>query len=178
MGARQWHLWTLQITDRRIASGRTTIIMFPILLAADGAVDNCMPVHTCCHRQKTSEEDIPRIAKSNRVCAKHLGTNRRSSFQTNRDGPWKLKDQWRRARRQAVTAGGLACPGTVGQGKARKGSTRRGEAMPGAAMHGGARLGQARRGEAIGGRGDGTATQGALGKARRSWRHRDSYERN
>ena len=65
--------------------------IIPDTFSHDCAVDNCMPVHIRCHRQKTSEEDIPRIAKSNRVRAKHLGISRRSSFQTNRDGRWKRK---------------------------------------------------------------------------------------
>jgi 5-methylcytosine-specific restriction protein A len=52
---------------------------------------NCAVLCTACHRQKTSESDVPAIAKSNRVRRAHWGIRKRSSFATNRDGPFKKK---------------------------------------------------------------------------------------
>jgi len=35
------------------------------------------PAHVKCHRQKTSEEDIPKIAKSKRASEKHFGIRKK-----------------------------------------------------------------------------------------------------
>ena len=36
------------------------------------------PAHVKCHRQKTSEEDIPKIAKSKRASEKHFGIRKKA----------------------------------------------------------------------------------------------------
>lgn len=41
--------------------------------------DNCMVLCTSCHQSKTSKEDVPRIAKSNRQRDKHIGIKRKTS---------------------------------------------------------------------------------------------------
>lgn len=52
---------------------------------------NCVVLCRNCHCAITNHR-LPVIAKSNRQRAKHLGLrSRRSSFQTNRDGPYKAK---------------------------------------------------------------------------------------
>ena len=52
---------------------------------------NCVCLCRNCHRLLTNKR-VAVIAKSTRVRNKHIGIRRqRSSFQTNRDGPWKRK---------------------------------------------------------------------------------------
>jgi 5-methylcytosine-specific restriction endonuclease McrA len=45
-------------------------------LGGDNSVENCQVLCPKCHRAKTSFQDIPRIAKSNRVRDKHAGISR------------------------------------------------------------------------------------------------------
>jgi len=64
----------------------------PCVLGGEATLDNCVVACRSCHRLKTSSKDIPIIAKSNRQRAKHIGIKRgRSSFQTNRDGPFRKR---------------------------------------------------------------------------------------
>ncbi len=51
------------------------------------------PVHVACHREKTSKDDVPAIAKSKRVRDKHYGVRKRSAFRRPPEGydPWKRR---------------------------------------------------------------------------------------
>jgi 5-methylcytosine-specific restriction enzyme A len=64
------HICNLQIT-----AGQEWDVSHEIPLAMGGADegDNLKPAHRKCHRQFTSEVDAPRIAKTNRMRAKHIG---------------------------------------------------------------------------------------------------------
>jgi 5-methylcytosine-specific restriction protein A len=56
--------------------------------------ENRAPVHEACADEKThgKDGDLAHIAKAKRRKMKHLGIKRaRSSFQTNRDGPFKKR---------------------------------------------------------------------------------------
>lgn len=48
------------------------------LVHAFGGVE-VLPAHIKCHRRKTSEEDVPKIAKSKRVSEKHFGIRRKGA---------------------------------------------------------------------------------------------------
>ena len=63
----------------------------PCALGGSNGLDNIVCVCSGCHSLKTRKQDIPRIAKSNRQRAKHIGIKRRSSFQTNRDGLYRKR---------------------------------------------------------------------------------------
>ena len=63
----------------------------PCALGGDNSLGNIVCVCSGCHSLKTRKQDIPRIAKSNRQRAKHIGIKRRSSFQTNRDGLYRKR---------------------------------------------------------------------------------------
>ena len=39
--------------------------------------EEVLPAHVKCHRKKTSEQDVPAIAKSKRVSDKHLGIKKK-----------------------------------------------------------------------------------------------------
>lgn len=51
----------------------------PCALGGDNSLENCVVLCKLCHKEKTSTEDIPRIAKANRVRAKHNGA-KKSTF--------------------------------------------------------------------------------------------------
>ncbi len=51
------------------------------------------PAHVKCHRQKTSEEDIPRIAKSKRASEKHFGIRRKGANWPKRKFPNYARDE-------------------------------------------------------------------------------------
>jgi 5-methylcytosine-specific restriction enzyme A len=53
-------------------------------------LENCKVLCTTCHGKITGVR-AALIAKSNRVRAKHLGIRKKSSFQTNRDAPFKKR---------------------------------------------------------------------------------------
>ena len=52
----------------------------PDAMGGEPTLANCVCVCRACHRAKTSTQDIPTIAKSNRVRSKHIGGKRRSRF--------------------------------------------------------------------------------------------------
>ena len=63
----------------------------PAAMGGDNSLGNLTVLCYTCHAIKTRKQDIPRIAKSNRQRAKHIGIKRRSSFQTNRDGLYRKR---------------------------------------------------------------------------------------
>lgn len=65
---------------------------YPIRAAdgGDGSIDNCMAVCRKCHRWKTAKVDIPALAKGRRIRDRLANLRpKQSSFQTNRDRPFK-----------------------------------------------------------------------------------------
>ena len=64
----------------------------PCAFGGEPTLENCMVCCRNCHGEKTHKSDVPAVAKSNRVRARHLGIrSSRQSFPTNRDGKWKKK---------------------------------------------------------------------------------------
>lgn len=64
----------------------------PLELGGADDDENSKPAHRKCHRKHTSEVDIPLIAKMKRREARNNGSeSKRSSFQTNKNGPFKKK---------------------------------------------------------------------------------------
>ena len=63
----------------------------PLALGGADDDDNRKPAHAKCHRRRTSERDIPAIAKSGRQRARHVGAKPRSSrpLPGGRDSKWK-----------------------------------------------------------------------------------------
>ena len=63
--------------------------------AFDGppTLENCVVLCKSCHRGKTSTQDVPTIAKSNRIRAKHIGAKARNGrpLPGSKDSPWKAK---------------------------------------------------------------------------------------
>jgi len=57
----------------------------------DNSLENCAVVCRPCHRFKTTRHDTPLAAKTLRQQDKHLGIRKRSTFQTSRSGPFKMK---------------------------------------------------------------------------------------
>jgi 5-methylcytosine-specific restriction protein A len=60
-------------------------------LDGEPTLENCQVLCRSCHVVKTSKEDVPRIAKAKRNYRKAHGIKKRSSFQTNRDGPFRKR---------------------------------------------------------------------------------------
>ena len=67
----------------------------PCVFGGDGSLDNCRVLCSACHRHKTGKKDVPEIAKSNRIRAKHVGArvsrrpmpgSRRSLYKKKFDG--------------------------------------------------------------------------------------------
>lgn len=50
----------------------------PDALGGEPVLENCECLCKTCHKDKTTKEDVPRIAKAKRQRAKHLGTTARS----------------------------------------------------------------------------------------------------
>lgn len=63
----------------------------PTWLSGDNSLENCAVTCLACHKHKTGKRDVPMIAKAKRVRDREQGIKSRSSFQTNRDGPFKAK---------------------------------------------------------------------------------------
>lgn len=80
------------LCERKIQAGEKWIVEHPIALGLGGSDDDkdLGPAHETCRRVK-DKADLPAIAKAKRMKAKHIGIRKRSSFQTNRDGPFKQK---------------------------------------------------------------------------------------
>ena len=54
----------------------------PVVFSHDAELTNCQVLCIECHTRKTGEEDIPAIAKSNRVLAREAGLTRVGSIRT------------------------------------------------------------------------------------------------
>lgn len=52
----------------------------PDALGGEPALENCRVLCRACHGMKTSKQDVPAIAKSNRNRRKHAGIKKASSF--------------------------------------------------------------------------------------------------
>ena len=52
----------------------------PAAISEDNSLFNAQVFCTACHDKKTREHDVPAIAKSNRVRARHIGIKRKSRF--------------------------------------------------------------------------------------------------
>jgi 5-methylcytosine-specific restriction protein A len=63
----------------------------PDALGGEPTLQNCRVLCRSCHKVKTTEADVPRIAKAKRNYRKAHGIKKRSSFQTNRDGPFRKR---------------------------------------------------------------------------------------
>lgn len=60
-------------------------------LTRDNSLENCQCLCLPCHKDKTGNSDVPAIAKVKRIQDRERGIKKRSSFQTNKDGPFKKK---------------------------------------------------------------------------------------
>lgn len=65
----------------------------PLELGGKDDDQNRKPAHYSCHRKHTAEVDIPAIAKSNRIRAKHLGAKKpsRNPLPGSKRSKWKRK---------------------------------------------------------------------------------------
>jgi 5-methylcytosine-specific restriction protein A len=65
----------------------------PLALGGTNAADNLQILCRPCHRSKTTQSDIPRIAKTKRLKAHHLGARAPSTrpIPGSRHSPWKRK---------------------------------------------------------------------------------------
>lgn len=73
----------------------------PTWLSGDNSLENCAVLCLPCHRHKTGNRDVPMIAKTKRQRDRDQGIKSKSSFQTNRDGPFKKKMDGSVVRRSA-----------------------------------------------------------------------------
>ena len=59
--------------------------VLPDALGGEPTLSNCEVLCTNCHGAKTAKEDVPRIAKTRRTRAKHIGaTKKKSAFHNTR----------------------------------------------------------------------------------------------
>jgi 5-methylcytosine-specific restriction endonuclease McrA len=67
--------------------------ILPLALGGTNATDNLQILCRSCHRSKTSHSDIPRIAKTKRLKARHLGARAPSTraIPGSRRSPWTRK---------------------------------------------------------------------------------------
>jgi 5-methylcytosine-specific restriction protein A len=80
---------------QKIHSGKAWDIdhIVPLALGGTNAADNLQILCRPCHRSKTTQSDIPRIAKTKRLKAHHLGARAPSTrpIPGSRHSPWKRK---------------------------------------------------------------------------------------
>lgn len=71
------HHGKCHLCSLKIQIGQKWDVSHPIALELGGADDdsNRAPAHTECHRAHTAMNDIPRIAKSRNVRARHVGAH-------------------------------------------------------------------------------------------------------
>jgi len=67
--------------------------ILPIALGGTNEPENLQILCRPCHRSKTTQSDIPRIAKTKRLKAKHLGarSSARRPIPGSKSSPWKRK---------------------------------------------------------------------------------------
>lgn len=65
--------------------------ILPDFLGGEPTLENCQVICAACDEVKTYTQDIPRIAKTKRQHAKHIGASKRSTFPCSRDSKWKKK---------------------------------------------------------------------------------------
>ena len=80
--------------NTKIAAGQAWDIdhILPIALGGTNEANNLQLLCRACHRSKTAQSDIPRIAKTKRLKAKHLGAR----SQSHRPMPGSKSSQWKR----------------------------------------------------------------------------------
>ena len=57
-------------------------IINPVVFSHDASLENCQVLCVECHTRKTGEEDIPAVAKSNRVLKREAGLTRVGNIRT------------------------------------------------------------------------------------------------
>ena len=81
--------------SQKIDAGKSWDIdhILPLALGGTNEPDNLQILCRPCHRSKTSHSDIPRIAKTKRLKARHLGARASSTrpIPGSRRSPWKRK---------------------------------------------------------------------------------------
>jgi len=65
--------------------------IIPDALGGEPTLDNCQVLCRACHKEKTGNEDMPRIAKAKRISDREKGIKRRSRFGASRDSNLKMK---------------------------------------------------------------------------------------
>lgn len=60
-------------------------------LGGEPTLDNCRVLCVTCHKAKTKQVDIPRIAKGRRIRDREMGIKKRSSFACSKTSRWKKK---------------------------------------------------------------------------------------
>jgi 5-methylcytosine-specific restriction endonuclease McrA len=80
---------------RKIEAGNAWDIdhILPLAMGGTNATENLQILCRPCHRSKTTQSDIPRIAKTKRLNARHLGARApsRRPIPGSRRSPWKRK---------------------------------------------------------------------------------------
>jgi len=81
--------------NQKIEAGKAWDIdhILPLALGGANEPDNLQILCRSCHRSKTSLSDVPRIAKTKRIKARHLGARAPSTrpILGSRHSPWKRK---------------------------------------------------------------------------------------
>jgi len=93
--------------NTKIAAGQAWDIdhILPIALGGSNEPNNLQILCRSCHRYKTTQDDIPRIAKTKRLKAKHLGA-RSSAYRPipgGKSSPWKRKMDGSVVRREKLS---------------------------------------------------------------------------
>ena len=67
--------------------------VLPDWLGGEPTLDNCEVLCTSCHSEKTATEDVPRIAKTKRQRANHIGARVKSGppIPGSKRSPWKRR---------------------------------------------------------------------------------------
>jgi 5-methylcytosine-specific restriction protein A len=76
--------------------------IIPDALGGEPTLENCHVVCTACHGEKTTKSDVPTIAKSKRVRAKHAGIKTGRPMPGSRASGWKRHFDGTVSRRNAT----------------------------------------------------------------------------
>lgn len=63
----------------------------PAAFGGSAKIENCRVLCAACHSSKTFRDDIPRIAKSNRIRKREAGLKKRSTFACSKDSKFKKR---------------------------------------------------------------------------------------